>query len=504
MENSKNKIITIDVSSNSVKIALVSEELSLDSSVSNNLQIVNEDLDGFARKIDTDKLWNKIILGINQLLNNQKVRDINIMGISTCAQRIGTVFLDNQGNVIYAGPNTDVRGVDSAYLIDDEYSEEDLFNITGHSPTLLFTLARLLWFKEEKEDVYKKINKVLMLDDWLVYKLCGNYCSDFTSAAESQILDIKKKEWSTDIIDTFDFDPEFFPELVNSGTIVGELKQEILKQLDLAQRYIPIVKTGGDTQASLLGMGAIEEGDIGISLGTTAPVHLITSKPIFDPEYNYWISIHPISGKWLLEAHSGNTGAAYNWFKESFLNEITINSDSLIETYLNKTEPGSLSTYAFLGPEHMNIKNQTSIKRGVFIFQPPTMISEELPRIENFARSVIENIAFGIFENYTGLQRYVDSKTKAFCAGGMSKSIEFCQLLANVLATDLFTPQIKDSSFIGAAINVLIGLKIFPDYKKIINQLIAFKSFQEVPSLSKIYKNVYQEWKNLKNKVDDL
>jgi len=504
MEKSKNKIITIDVSSNSVKVALVSEDLSLISSVSKNLHVINEDIDGFAKQIDIDELWNNVILGINQTLNKYKVENINVIGISTCAQRIGTVFLDKQGKILYGGPNTDVRGIDSAYLIDDEFSEEDLFKITGHSPSLLFTLARLLWFREEKEEIYKKINKVLMLDDWLVYKLCGNYCSDFTSAAESQILDIKKKEWSSDIIDTFNFEPEFFPELVDSGTIVGELKQELVKQLDLTQKYIPIVKTGGDTQASLLGMGAIEEGDIGISLGTTAPVHLITSKPIFDPEYNYWISIHPISDKWLLEAHSGNTGAAYNWFKECFLNEITNNSDNLIEAYLNKTEPGSLSTYAFLGPEHMNIKNQTSIKRGVFVFQPPTMISEELPKIENFARSVIENIAFGIFENYNGLQRYVDSKNKTFCSGGMSKSNEFCRLLANVLATELFTPQFKDSSFIGAAINVLIGLKIFPDYKTIINQLVEFKSYQEVPSLSKIYKNVYQEWKNLKNKVDDL
>jgi sugar (pentulose or hexulose) kinase len=32
----------------------------------------------------------------------------------------------------------------------------DLFNITGHSPSLIFTLARLLWFKEEETEQYEK------------------------------------------------------------------------------------------------------------------------------------------------------------------------------------------------------------------------------------------------------------------------------------------------------------------------------------------------------------
>jgi sugar (pentulose or hexulose) kinase len=451
-----------------------------------------------------NNLWNTIILGIKQVIEQNKAKSTKIIGISTCAQRIGTVFLDQQGSVIYGGPNIDIRGIDSAYLIEDEFSEEELFNITGHSPSLLFSLARLLWFKEEEELLYQKIKHVLMLDDWLVYQLSGKYCTDLSSAAESQFLDIQKRKWSSDIIETFDLDPGLFPEIVDSGTIVGELKQSLSKKFDLAQDHVPIIKTGGDTQASLLGMGAIEEGNIGISLGTTAPLQLVTNKPIYDSEYNYWISFHSIKGKWLLEAHSGNTGTAYNWFKECFLNNISNNSDNLMETYLKNTDPGVFSTYAFLGPEHMNIKNQTSIKRGVFVFQPPIMVSEELPKIENFARSVIENIAFGLYENYKGLQKYADSITKTCCAGGMSKSNEFCKILASVLTTDLIIPIVNDSSFIGTAINVLMGLNYYRDYKTILNDLMNVNIVKKNPTLSDVYRNIYNQWKNLKNKVDDL
>lgn len=504
LDNNENKIITIDISSNSVKIGLVSEQLKLEITDSQNINVINEDIDGFAKRLDMDDLWNKINIGVNRILKKCKSHHINIIGISTCAQRIATVFLDNSGDVIYGGPNTDVRGIDSAYMIDDEFSERDLFEITGHSPPLLFCLARLLWFREEEEETYEKINKVLMLDDWLVYRLTGNYVSDLSSAAESQILDIKKREWSSEIIQTFDFDPDFFPEIVESGTIVGELKPELVKSFNFSQNNIPVIKSGGDTQATLLGMGVIEDGDIGISLGTTAPVHLVVNKPIFDPNNNYWTSCHSIKGKWLIEAHAGNTGAAYNWFKECFLSSLTNNSDSSIEHYLKNSTPGAFSTFAFLGPEKMNIKNQTSIKRGVFVFQPPTMISEELPKIEDFARSVLENIAFGIFENYQAMKGFTDLSTRTYCAGGMAKSEGFCKILASVLNTEISAPYTKDSAFIGVAMNTLKGLNYYSDYRSMIKNLLTYEKNFSNPTISDNYKNIYLEWKNLKNKIDDL
>ncbi|MFX1588387.1 MAG: FGGY-family carbohydrate kinase [Promethearchaeota archaeon] len=504
MNNKDNCILTIDISSNSIKTALITEDLNIKSSNTNKILVINEDIDGFAKKFDMDNFLNSIFVGIKKIFNNNDIKNYNLIGISSCAQRIATVFIDMKGDVIYGGPNTDLRGIDSAYLIEDEFTEEDLFKITGHTPSLLFPLARLLWFKEEKSNLYEKINKVLMLDDWLIYLLSGVLCSDVSSSAESQILDIRKRKWSSEIIQTFDLNPDFFPKLVEPGSIIGELKPELVDKFGIKNRTVPIIKTGGDTQASLLGMGAINQGDIGITLGTTAPVQLVSDKAVFDPNCNYWSSCHCVPNKWLIESHSGSTGAVYNWFKDSFLSDLSRDPDNLIEKYLKNSTPGAFSTYAYLGPEHMNIKNQTSIKRGVFIFQPPSMIAEELPKMQNFARSVIENIAFGVFENFEALKNYCGSNFRAFCAGGMSKSNEFCKILANVLNTQLSSPYVKDSSFIGAAINTLIGLNYYSDYDSIIENCLKFDYFKPNSSTSDLYKDVYSQWKNLKNRIDDL
>lgn len=505
MPNSDSYILTIDISSKKIKIGLVSDGLRLDSYISQDLKIIDEDIDGFAKRFDMNDTWNKIKKGIYDLLNKKnKTNNLNIIGISSCAQRIAVVFLDNQGEVIYGGPNTDVRGIDSAYLIEDEFSEEELFQITGHSPSILFCLARLLWFEEEEVDLYNKIDKVLMLDDWVVNKLTGEFYTDLTSAGESQLLDVKRGNWSLEIIEAFNFNPDLFPEFIDSGSIVGELTPELITFFNLKQKSIPVVKSGGDTQATLLGMGVIENGNVGISLGTTAPVQLVVDKPILDSNCNFWTNFHAIKGKWLIEAHSGNTGIVYDWVKDYILFNEKGDKDKVIEDLIKDVKPGSNSTYAYLGPELMNFKDQTTLKRGVFIFPQPTPIIKSVSNIRNLIHSAIENICFGINENFIELKKFSSFEIIAFSAGGMAKSQEFCRILSNTLGQEIFIPQFKDSAFLGCAMNTLKGLNLYQNYKQIIDDLIEFEKVPIDKIISNEYKKVFNEWKNLKRQVNKL
>jgi autoinducer 2 (AI-2) kinase len=496
------KILSIDISSKKVKVGIVSDQLELEAISIQGYDIFDEDINGFAKRFDTENMWNKVKTGILDVIKASKPN--RIMGISSCGQRLASVFLDKRGNEIYGGPNTDIRGIDSAYIIEDEFSEEELFNLTGHSPSLMFTLARLLWFKEEEEQKYSNIAKVLMLDDWIVYKLTGKMYTDYTSIGESQLFDVKKKKWSTEIIEIFNLNPEIFPEIISSGTFVETLKPELKNFFNLKQPYIPVIKGCGDSQSNLLGMGAIENGNIGITLGTTTPVHLVLSQPLIDPNLNFWTECHVVNDKWLVEANTGGTGIAYDWFKNTFIPETGKDSNDVMDELINRSKLGVGSIFAYLGPELMAVKDQTSIKRGVFIFQPPSMIGKELPKLENFARSVIENICFGILENFKALRKFVQSEVTVFCSGGMSKSKEFCKILASILNKEILVPHVKDSAFIGNAINTLLGLKVYPDYERIIDELMKFEKYNVDQSFAEDYKGVFKQWKHLKNKLDKI
>ncbi len=503
MSTSK-KIISLDFSSKNIKVGLVTDQLKLIATSFQPYTLINEDVDGFAKRFSIEEIWDKILLGMKTVLSSSKTDSKELMGISSCAQRMAVVFLDKDGNELYGGPNIDIRGIDSAYLIEDEFTEEELFNITGHLPSILFCLARLLWFKEEEEETYGKINKILMLDDSIIYRLTGTFCTDKTSASESQLFDVQKGEWSSEIIEAFKFENEWFPPIMDSGTIVGELKEEISKKIGLERNHLPVIKSGGDTQATLLGMGAIEEGNIGLSLGTTAPLHLVVDKPILDAECNHWLMHHSIKNKWIIEANAGNTGTVYDWYKDCFLRELTNDPDALIETHLRTMDLTDDSTFAFLGPELMRIKDQTSIKRGVFLFQAPVMVAETFTKLPNFTKAVMDNIGFGILESHQALKKFSSAKIETFCAGGLSHSTEFCKLLANILNTELKVPKIRDSAFIGTAINTLVALDRYKNEREVVDKLIEHERFPINLELADKYQTIYKEWKRLNEKISEF
>ena len=66
------RILTIDISSNLIKVGLVSDNLDLIDFETVNHTIINEDIDGFAKRFEMDNLWNKLINCIKILLKRNK------------------------------------------------------------------------------------------------------------------------------------------------------------------------------------------------------------------------------------------------------------------------------------------------------------------------------------------------------------------------------------------------------------------------------------------------
>lgn len=497
-------IFAIDISSLLVKVAVITAKGKPIASAQQPYATISDDDAGFAKSFDTKEIWTKVTQCSRDVLQKIKNTKAKIIAVVSCAQRIACVFLNGEGNAIYSGPNKDARGVDCTSYIEEVFPEDkELFKITGRGPSLVFALARLLWFREEAAEKFADIKKVLMLDDWIAYKLSGRYCTDPTTASDSQLFDIAKREWSQQIIEGYNFDAELFPEIVNSGSVIGELTAEAAKQLGLPPR-IPIVKGGGDSQITILGTGCIEPKEIGVSLGSTATANLVVEEPTIDPEQNFWTNCYVLPGSWFIEANAGFTGGVYNWFKLNFLQGLSGDLDALTAKFLQETPPGANATFAFLGPERMSFKDQTQIKRSAFIFPEQGSISTIETNRAGFTKALFENIGFGILENYQALQTFSPETLNLYCGGGMTKSIPFMQMLANVLEKDIRVPVVKDSSVVGAAISALVGLKDYATHQKAIADIVKHDIYSPSKDVVETYKSVYRQWKEYKATIAKL
>ena len=299
------------------------------------------------------------------------------------------------------------------------------------------------------------------------------------------------------------FDRDIFPDIVQVTDVAGDLKPGLAKKFEIP-KTTPIIKTGADTQANLIGTGCIDDNQIGITLGTTTPLYLVLNTPKFDPTFNMWTTRHAVKDKWLIESNTGMTGKIYDWYKDSFLNELSNDLDSLAEKYLLETKPGANYTLAFLGPERMDLQNQTNIKPGIFIFPTPGSISEILSDRKNFLRAVFENIGFGILENLNQILNFEGKHNEIFCSGGLANSKSFNQILSNILNKELYLPEIKESAFTGEAINVLIGLGYYENYKKAVNKTIKLTKITPNEEIVKIYENIYRRWSRIKKQLEKV
>ncbi len=107
-------------------------------------------------------------------------------------------------------------------------------------------------------------------------------------------------------------EPKSAAGLETSRDRLGKLTRAAAAHLGL-EAGTPVAVGGPDTQCGLLGMGAVEEGQIGVVAGTTTPVQMVLPKPVVDPEMRTWTGLHVLPGVYVLESNAGQTGSTLDW-----------------------------------------------------------------------------------------------------------------------------------------------------------------------------------------------
>jgi sugar (pentulose or hexulose) kinase len=462
-----------------------------------HLYRVPEDLAPYGHEFDPDQFWNIIIDTVKTTIGKAQIDAHEIKAIAATSQRQGCVFLDKEGKELYAGPNRDVRGLE---IDTEEYMENDeIYDITGRGLPFMFPLARLLWFQENDEEVYEKIKHLLTIDGWVNFRLTGEYTIDDTGASETLLFDITKKSWSNKILEEFAISHEILPKRLEFGQLVGPILPSIAQTLGMSQET-PVFITCADSQASLVGCGAIESNSLGIVAGSTMPIYFVIDRPILDPERRIWTN--PFLNKWVIESNAGTAGDTHQWFVESFLVNLGIkNPYDKFEKLVLSQAPGAVGVQADVGPQIFNAQNMLQIPTGGFIFSPIAYLLEEKLDISAFARAVVENLSYSVRANMEQILKLTNSSVETvYVVGGLTRSKAFCQVLADVIQADVnvFNPE---GASIAGFISGMIGTGRFNSVDEAVSQLITVKrEFSPDEKHHAEYDSLYSQWVELYEK----
>ncbi|MBQ7549020.1 MAG: rhamnulokinase [Clostridia bacterium] len=156
---------------------------------------------------------------------------------------------------------------------------ERLYELTGIQFMELNTLFQLISLKKNRPHVLERADKLLFMPDLFAYMLTGKKCAEYSIASTSQLIDIKTRTWSAEILDAYGIPESLFAPLVEPGTVLGELSPEVCEECGVDP--VPVISVcGHDTQSAITSVPC-PDGDFAfLSSGTWSLFGTEIEKPI--------------------------------------------------------------------------------------------------------------------------------------------------------------------------------------------------------------------------------
>lgn len=266
---------------------------------------------------DVIELYNQleqgIVHSITSLSEPKKVKNIVIASVGESG-----VLIDEKGNIV--GPAItwyDTRTKTTLSEINKEFTDEELYSITGIPIHSNYSLTKILWIRDNCHIELQKV-KWLCMAEYIAYKLTNKCKAELSLASRTLVLDLKNDCWSKEIKSTFVLN-NLFSDFVQSGKNFEKINQSLADKLNIEDPiYVSI--GGHDHMCGSIAAG-LEQGEILNSTGTTEGLLLLQAKANFSEiflENNLSNGRYIIDNLYTLYASLPSAGYCIEWFKNTF------------------------------------------------------------------------------------------------------------------------------------------------------------------------------------------
>lgn len=464
-----NIFLSIDAGSSFIKVIANNEKGELLALMKKEIDFIKTD--SVYSEFEIEEYWICCRDMLMQICSKLKGLKSNIKSISVCSHGSTFVFMDKSDNVLAPAVFwMDSRAKEESIYLNKKINPDLFYKITGQ-PLInaSYVPPKLLWFMKNRKDLSAKINKIIFIGDYIVFKLTGRKVTSYSLSSVSGLLDIYKKKWSSLILDAVGIDESMLPALIEPGEIVEKIKSDEAENIGIPMETI-VMSTVLDQAATALGAGNYNKGIIVETTGTVLAVSTVLDKNQLDLKTKIPVFYHSIVNSYLLLPWTKNGGILLNWFKNAFLNDIDDQKNiyPVMDKQAGECSPGCnglIFLPYLLGADFPYYSDNI---HGTFF---GIKINHKRP---HFIRAIMESIGYSIFLNLKLLEE-IGIKWKDFYSiGGGSNSLIWLQIKADILKHDVKLLRTTDD--VGAlGMNMLAALKlgIYKDIKK------AFESMNE-------------------------
>jgi xylulokinase len=437
-----------------------------------------------------DLWWDGAQKSIRAVILKSGVAAENIRAVGLTGQMHGLVLMDEAGQVLRPAILwNDQRTQAQCDKIHERLGRERFIAISGNVALTGFTAPKILWVAQNEPEVYAKVRHILLPKDFVRYHLTGDYGMDKADGSGTVLFDLKERNWSPEILAALQIKPEWLPPTFEGNAFTGVISKSAAEATGLLAGT-PVAAGGGDQAAQAVGVGAVEPGIIGLTVGTSGVVFATTPSALIEPQGRLHAFCHAVPGAWHFMGVMLSAAGSLQWYRDTLA--AGLGFDELLQEAVD-IPAGSegLQFLPYLSGERTPYPDPQA--RGAFI---GLTIRHNRAHL---TRSVLEGVSFGLKDIFTLIRNSgLKQIQQVRASGGGTKSPLWRQILASVLDSELVTVNTTEGAAFGAALLAGVGAGAWADVRTACRQTIQITG-QTTPLQSDVdvYRKSYSVYQEL-------
>ncbi len=382
----------------------------------------------------------------------------------------------------------DTRARRQAEALKQSSKAKIIYEKTGTPIHPMSPLIKLMWLQETKPDLIKQAAFYADIKSYLFWRLFGQFRIDISIASCTGLMNLTTQNWDSDILEMLEVSVDQLPEIVDSIDQAVGLSPAMADLMGV-DAEVPFVYGAFDGALSNLGVGAIQQDTVAITIGTSAAVRVICDHPVIDPHqrlFCYSVNRH----LWVIGGPINNGGDVFQWAVEELIEDQIQAKYDVANQLIDQGPAGAhgLLFHPFLGGERAPIWEANA--RGSFVGLNPLHTRADM------LRAVMEGICFNIATVFDAVQAMVGKPKRITATGGFANSKVWRQMLADVLDCPVNVPKSFESGCLGAvvmAMQSLGELANLADVTSMVGEVEAYLPDEAVADLYQRYLLVFKQ-----------
>lgn len=447
--------------------------------------------------------WEAICSAIKEVLAAAGTESGTIAGIGVGGQSWSAIPVDVKGNVLHNTPIwMDTRASDICRRVTDRVGRDRIFSVSGNLFQAAYSTPKIIWFKENRPEVYKAAHVFLQSNGYIAYRLTGKFTQDVSQGYGLHFFDMKTAEYDGGLCDELGIAVEKLPGIFPCHQIIGEVTRRAAEETGLAAGT-PVAAGGLDAACATLGAGVLEAGQTQEQGGQAGGMSICLDRATGHPLLI--LGFHAVPGLWLLQGGTVGAGGSIRWFKQELggfeaEQERRTGTDALkiMDREAERIAPGSngLIFLPYLSGERSPIWDRHA--KGVFFG-----LSYDKSRA-HMIRSVLEGCAYALYHNLKTAEEAGVRADSLHSVGGAANSLLWTQIKADVTGREIKVPASDTAAALGAAILAGVGAGEYKSFGEAVTRTVEIKRTHEPdPRRHEAYAKYYELYLELYEKLRD-